>query len=170
MFHQITDRCLNKTWTEAQIGHLIGPYRRLQHVYAKAPDVRTNAAQGGTNSALLATRLKAGEITGALVCNSRIASSKVGDHFATTTNNHKILNAQGSKEVIIRAEAGEHCWRIAHQSDTMANSLFELTDLLDGQASVATYHDHVSAWSRVVLLLGYKISDKLKCKVNWHEW
>ncbi|MCG8067713.1 MAG: Coenzyme F420 hydrogenase/dehydrogenase, beta subunit C-terminal domain [Candidatus Thiodiazotropha taylori] len=99
MLNQLTDRLLKKEWSEETIEQLVGDYQSLYHAYAEDPQVRLNAASGGVGSALLIELIKAGEITGALVCNTRIESGKVRAHFSIATTEQEILEAQGSKYV-----------------------------------------------------------------------
>ena len=72
--------------------------------------------------------------------------------------------------VIVRTEAGEKYWHSATRDGSIAVSPLEVTDILDGQARAAPYHYNVSARSRVAPLMGYKIPDKTKSDVSWHEW
>ncbi|MEW8384697.1 MAG: coenzyme F420 hydrogenase/dehydrogenase beta subunit N-terminal domain-containing protein, partial [Candidatus Thiodiazotropha taylori] len=99
MLNQLTDRLLKKEWSEETIEQLVGDYQSLYHAYAEDPQVRLNAASGGVGSALLIELIKAGEIAGALVCNTRIESGKVRAHFSIATTEQEILEAQGSKYV-----------------------------------------------------------------------
>ncbi|MES9942761.1 MAG: Coenzyme F420 hydrogenase/dehydrogenase, beta subunit C-terminal domain [Candidatus Thiodiazotropha sp. 6PLUC2] len=316
---------LKKEWSEEKINQLVGGYQKLYHAYAEDPAVRTNAASGGVGSALLIELLKAGEITGALVCNTSIEAGKVRAHFSIACSEQEILDAQGSKYVetafmkealplirgfdgtvavvglpcditnlsrwidkdpqlaskvrlkialvcghnsrtelidgitrklenqaggtlqsyrfrrghwrgqleaifdnkttikkpfsyfslyqnlffysekkclvchdhfgyhadislgdvwayrfkddpikktglIVRTDAGERAWSIALESNRIVSTDLDITDILDGQARSAPYHYNVSARSRVAGLMGYKIPDKTKTKVSWHEW
>ncbi|MES9852950.1 MAG: Coenzyme F420 hydrogenase/dehydrogenase, beta subunit C-terminal domain [Candidatus Thiodiazotropha sp. L084R] len=324
MLNKLTDRLLKKEWSEEMINQLVGEYHNLYHAYAEDPAVRTNAASGGVGSALLIELLKAGEITGALVCNTSVEAGKVRAHFSIACSEQEILEAQGSKYVetafmkealplirdfngtvavvglpcditnlsrwiakdtqlaskvrlkialvcghnsrtelidgitkklenqaggnlqsyrfrrghwrgqleasfdnhstikkpfsyfslyqnlfffsekkclvcndhfgyqadislgdvwafrfkddpikktgvIVRTEVGETYWNSASQQQINAVPL-EITDILDGQARSAPYHNNVSARSRVASLFGYKIPDKAKYPVTWHQW
>jgi coenzyme F420-reducing hydrogenase beta subunit len=326
MFNRLTDKLLQKTWSDEQAQQLVGTYRDLYHAYAKDESVRINAASGGIGSALLIALLKSGEIAGALVCNTHIEDSKVRAHFAIATTEREIIAAQGSKYVettfikealplirdfdghvavvglpcditnlcrwiakdaalankvrvkialvcshnsrtglvdaitqkledqagggrlqayrfkrghwrgelqahfdngttitkpfsyfglyqnlfffsekkclvchdhfgyqadislgdvwayrfkddpikktgvIVRTEPGETAWTVALQSGGIISTTLTINDILDGQARAAPYHYNVSARSRVASLMGYKIPDKPKTSVNWHEW
>ncbi|MEJ2405971.1 MAG: coenzyme F420 hydrogenase/dehydrogenase beta subunit N-terminal domain-containing protein, partial [Candidatus Thiodiazotropha sp.] len=99
MLNQLSDRLLKKDWSEETIDQLVGDYKNLYHAYADDPQVRLNAASGGVGTALLIELLKAGEINGALVCNTRVEAGKVRAHFKIATTQQEIVEAQGSKYV-----------------------------------------------------------------------
>ncbi|MCU7846913.1 MAG: Coenzyme F420 hydrogenase/dehydrogenase, beta subunit C-terminal domain [Candidatus Thiodiazotropha sp. (ex Lucinoma kastoroae)] len=99
MLNQLTDRLLQKKWSDKQISTLVGIYIALYHAYASDPAVRVNAASGGIGSALLIGLLERGEIKGALICKTGIEAGKVRTHFAIATTAVEILAAQGSKYV-----------------------------------------------------------------------
>ncbi|MEW8507329.1 MAG: Coenzyme F420 hydrogenase/dehydrogenase, beta subunit C-terminal domain [Candidatus Thiodiazotropha sp.] len=99
MLNQITDRLLQKRWTETEINSLVGEYRELYHAYASEASFRVNAASGGIGSALLITLLEQDEIDGALVCNTVIEEGKIRAHFSIASTKQEILEAQGSKYV-----------------------------------------------------------------------
>ncbi|MCU7878598.1 MAG: Coenzyme F420 hydrogenase/dehydrogenase, beta subunit C-terminal domain [Candidatus Thiodiazotropha sp. (ex Lucinoma borealis)] len=99
MLNQLTDRLLQKKWSDKQISTLVGTYSALYHAYASDPAVRINAASGGIGSALLIRLLEHGDIEGALICKTGIEAGKVRAHFAIATTTAEILAAQGSKYV-----------------------------------------------------------------------
>jgi coenzyme F420-reducing hydrogenase beta subunit len=97
--NQLTDKLLKKSWPKQKIRQLVGEYRSLHHAYAEDSDIRRNAASGGVGSALLISLIQAGEIDGALVCNTQIEAGKVRAHFSIATSEAEIIAAQGSKYV-----------------------------------------------------------------------
>ena len=52
-FEKLLDRALKTNWTEEQISKFIGPYNGAYFTYSNDHLVRSNAASGGTVTALL---------------------------------------------------------------------------------------------------------------------
>lgn len=104
-----------------------------------------------------------------LVCNDHFGYQgdiSLGDVWAYRFKDDPIKKTG----VIIRTAAGETAWSVASKSDRIVTQTLDINDILDGQARAAPYHYNVSARSRVAPLIGYKIPDKTKIKVSWHEW
>jgi coenzyme F420 hydrogenase subunit beta len=325
MFNRIVDKLLKKKWSDYQIKQLVGEYSQLWHAYARNPEIRINAASGGVGTGILIGLLQAGEIDGALVCETRIEDGRVRAHFIIATTPQQIIESQGSKYVetaflkealpliraftgqlavvglpcdithltrwmakdselnrkvrvkialvcshnsrhglvdsitlkleqqansritsyrfkkglwrgeleakfengaiikkpyyhfgmyqnlfffsekkclachdhfgynsdislgdvwayrfkddtikktgvIIRTDNGSHLWSRVHEQKLIEASPLEINDILDGQTRAAPFHYNVSARSRVAPRFGYKLPDKLGCRVRWHEW
>jgi coenzyme F420-reducing hydrogenase beta subunit len=104
-----------------------------------------------------------------LVCHDHFgyqADISLGDVWAYRFKDDPIKKTG----VIVRSEPGESAWTIALQKGGIISTSLAISDILDGQARAAPYHYNVSARSRVASLMGYKIPDKTKTSVSWHQW
>jgi coenzyme F420-reducing hydrogenase beta subunit len=104
-----------------------------------------------------------------LVCHDHFgyhADISLGDVWAYRFKDDPIKKTG----VIIRSTAAEKVWSTATRDKRIISTELNITDILDGQARAAPYHYNVSARSRVASLMGYKIPDKTRSEVAWHEW
>ena len=101
-FEKLIDRLLKTKWSEDQISKFIGPYNGSYFTYSKDHLVRSNAASGGTVTALLMDMLNRNEIDAALVCVLEVVDGVVFANFRLAKTRDDLLQAQGSKYISTR--------------------------------------------------------------------
>ncbi len=99
MLGKAIDRVLLKHWSDEELDRYMGHVNGAWLTYADSADTRSQAASGGTTSALLIHLLKTGRIDGALVCGIRLANGRVRAHLFVAKSEQEILSARGSKYV-----------------------------------------------------------------------
>lgn len=95
----LIDKLLKRNWTRMDIQKYIGHYEQCWFTYAQDEIMRSNAASGGTVTALLSHLLKHDEIDGALVCTSHVEGNEVKAGYIIATSDEMLLQAQGSKYI-----------------------------------------------------------------------
>jgi len=98
----LIDKILKTDWSEEQISKFIGPYNGSFFAYSTDHLVRSNAASGGTVTAILEGLLNRGEIDAAVVCVLEIVDGKVEANFRLARTHEELLEAQGSKYISTR--------------------------------------------------------------------
>lgn len=98
----LIDKILKTNWSEEQINKFIGPYNGSFFTYSTDHLVRSNAASGGTVTAILDGLLNRGDIDAALVCVLEIVDGKVEANFRLARTHEELLEAQGSKYISTR--------------------------------------------------------------------
>jgi len=101
-FEKLIDRLLKTKWSEEQISKFIGPYNGAYFTYSNDHLVRSNAASGGTVTALLMDMLDRNEIDAALVCFLDVVDGVVSANFRLAKTRDELLRAQGSKYISTR--------------------------------------------------------------------
>jgi coenzyme F420 hydrogenase subunit beta len=79
----------------------VGKYRQCYFTYATDETIRTNAASGGSVTALLAYLLQTNQIDGALVCRTRVEENKVRGEFFIAKTLEDLKSAQASKYISV---------------------------------------------------------------------
>lgn len=98
----LVDRVLKTNWSEEQINNFIGPYNGSFFTYATDHLTRSNAASGGTVTAILEGMLNRHEIDAALVCTLEVVDGKVEANFRLAKTHAELLESQGSKYISTR--------------------------------------------------------------------
>jgi len=88
---------LEKKWTETQIRNYVGPSKSSHICYAQDEVVRTNAASGGSITALLISLFTDRTIDGVLVCRNVIRDGSSIPEFYIATDSDSLMASQGSK-------------------------------------------------------------------------
>ncbi|MFZ3070949.1 MAG: Coenzyme F420 hydrogenase/dehydrogenase, beta subunit C-terminal domain [Anaerolineaceae bacterium] len=96
------DNALKTRWTGEQIQKYIGPCQASYFSYAKNRIIRSNAASGGTTTAILQYLLKSKMVDGALVCKAVVEEGQVRARFFVATTPEELTQAQGSKYISTR--------------------------------------------------------------------
>ncbi|MEL7626168.1 MAG: Coenzyme F420 hydrogenase/dehydrogenase, beta subunit C-terminal domain [Anaerolineaceae bacterium] len=96
------DRILKTDWSEEQINKFIGPYNGSFFSYATDHLTRSNAASGGTVTAILDNLLNRHAIDAALVCNLEVVDGKVEANFKLARTHADLLESQGSNYISTR--------------------------------------------------------------------
>lgn len=99
---KLVDRLLKTRWSDEQINKFIGSYNGSFFTYSKDHLIRTNAASGGTVTAILQGLLNRKEIDAAVVCYLDVIEGKVEANFRLATTHQELLAAQGSKYISTR--------------------------------------------------------------------
>ena len=94
-------KVLKKQWPPEKVEQYVGKYRQTYLSYATDESFRTNAASGGSVTALLAYLLQTGQIDGALVCRTRVEENKVRAEFFIAKTVEELKSAQASKYVSV---------------------------------------------------------------------
>ena len=97
MIKRIRRAIWHKNFTPDQLRRYVGEFEGCYFTYAADDAVRTNAASGGSVSALLIYLLENGQIDGALVCQTVLHDGKPRPEFAIARTREEIMAAQGSK-------------------------------------------------------------------------
>jgi coenzyme F420-reducing hydrogenase beta subunit len=90
-----------KNWTEDQIHKYLGNFQRCYFSYAQDEVLRSNAASGGSITALMQYLMDTDKIDGALVCSTEINGGEVRPVFAIATTREELIRAQGSKYMAV---------------------------------------------------------------------
>ena len=98
----LVDKILKTNWSEEQINKFIGPYNGSFFTYATDHLTRSNAASGGTVTAILEGLLNRGEIDAAVVCVLEVVDGKVQANFKLARTHEELLESQGSKYISTR--------------------------------------------------------------------
>jgi coenzyme F420-reducing hydrogenase beta subunit len=98
----LVDKILKTNWSEEQINKFIGPYNGSFFTYATDHLTRSNAASGGTVTAILEALLNRGEIDAAVVCVLEVVDGKVEANFRLARTREELLESQGSKYISTR--------------------------------------------------------------------
>lgn len=97
---RIAERLTAKRWTQEIVDAYVGECRAAFLAYASEADVRDRAASGGAVSATLIALLEAGEIEGALVCQTAVEDGRVRARYVVARTRDEVLAAQGSTYVL----------------------------------------------------------------------
>jgi coenzyme F420-reducing hydrogenase beta subunit len=101
-FENLVDRILKTNWSQEQVNKFIGPHNGSFFTYATDHLTRSNAASGGTVTAVLKSLLDREEIDAALVCVSEVINGKVEANFKLARTHEELLASQGSKYISTR--------------------------------------------------------------------
>ena len=96
---QLVDQILKRHWSDALIEKYLGGYTSTWLMYASDEKICSNAASGGTITALLAYMLEADVIDGALVLSSFVEANELNTKYEIVTSRDELLRAQGSKYI-----------------------------------------------------------------------
>ena len=99
---KLIDRILKTNWSDEQINKFIGKYNGSFFTYATDHLTRSNAASGGTVTAILEGLLNRGEIDAAVVCVLEVVDGKVEANFKLARTHQELLESQGSKYISTR--------------------------------------------------------------------
>lgn len=102
MLNRLTSNALKKRWRPQEIADLVGPVRRCWLTHAVHDRLRSEAASGGTTTAVLAHALATGAIDGAVVCVGTLEDGRVRARFCIARTEAELIAAQGSKYVATR--------------------------------------------------------------------
>lgn len=97
----LREQILKKNWSDTEIIKYLGEVRNAYMSYALDENIRSEAASGGTTTAILIAALQQNIIDGAIVCKSVIEDGKVRGKVFIATTKEAILAARGSKYVAV---------------------------------------------------------------------
>lgn len=95
----IVDRLIRKSWSDDDVHKYVGFFRYAALSHAADPSIRSEAASGGTTSALFIHGLEGGWFEGVVVCRAVVTEGRVRAVFEIATSRDAILAARGSKYV-----------------------------------------------------------------------
>lgn len=98
---KIIEKIGRKSWTQEQIDKYVGSFRQVYFSYALDAEVRSQAASGGSTTALLAYLLETGEVDGALVVKTETIDGKVTCRFVIARTKGELMSARGSKYMAV---------------------------------------------------------------------
>ena len=101
-FENLLDKLLKTSWSEEQIEKFVGSFNGSYFAHSNDHLVRSNAASGGTVTALLESMLNSNEIDAALVCFLDVVDGVVSANFRLARTREELLQAQGSKYISTR--------------------------------------------------------------------
>jgi coenzyme F420 hydrogenase subunit beta len=101
IFDGVFGKVLRKQWPPEKVELYVGKYRQSYQTYAADESIRSNAASGGSVTALLAFLLQNGQIDGALVCRTRVEENKVRAEFFIAKTVEELKSAQASKYISV---------------------------------------------------------------------
>lgn len=96
---RLIDRLLRENWDDGQIKKYIGDFQKAYFSYARDLAIRSNAASGGTVTALLWHLLRTGQIGGAIACRSVVQEGRVRSEFFIAKTLEDLKRAQGSSYI-----------------------------------------------------------------------